>query len=214
MGCKQEAYDAEWAVLARPLEETTKRQAIPARVTIFTDTQATIKRIVSGDPGPGQRYAILARQYIATLRRARSDITIEIWWCPTHKGVAGNEKADEWKKLVAEKPDARGVEALPRSLAHLKREISEKKWTEAHQWAGSLINKKKYRMPVKHKPDGGIAGRSKRLTSRFYKLKTGHCLTRQYLHRIKSRPTAQCWWRESGTQTRDHLFKEWVEWKG
>jgi hypothetical protein len=38
-----------------------------------------------------------------------------------------NEKADEWAKLAAEKPDAHGVEPLPRSLAHLKREISEKK---------------------------------------------------------------------------------------
>jgi len=25
---------------------------------------------------------------------------------------------------------------LPRSLAHLKQEISEKKWAEARQWAG------------------------------------------------------------------------------
>jgi ribonuclease HI len=51
---------------------------------------------------------------------------IEIRWCPAHKWVPGNEKADEWAKLAAEKPDARGVERLPSSLAHLKREISEK----------------------------------------------------------------------------------------
>jgi ribonuclease HI len=73
----------------------------------------------------------LARQHIATLRRARPDITIEIRWCPAHKGVSGNEKADEWAKLAAASPNARGVERLPRSLAHLRREISEKKWAEA-----------------------------------------------------------------------------------
>jgi ribonuclease HI len=50
--------------------------------------------------------------------------TIEIGWCPAHKGDPGNEKADEWAKLAAEKLDARGVERLPRSLSHLKREIS------------------------------------------------------------------------------------------
>jgi hypothetical protein len=184
------------------------------RVTIFTDAQAAIKRMVSEDPGPGQKYAILARQHIATLRRARPDITVEIRWCPAHKGVAGNEKADEWAKLAAEKPDARGVEALPRSLAHLKREISEKKWMEAHQWAGRRVNKTKYRMPANQKPDGVVAGSSKRLASRFYQLKTGHCLTGQYLHRTKSRPTTECWWCESGTQTCDHLFKECAEWRG
>ena len=75
------------------------------------------------------------------LRRARPDIAIKIRWCPAHKVVPGNEKADEWAKLAAEEPDARGVEwlgysdragtramPLPRSLAHLKREISEKMW--------------------------------------------------------------------------------------
>ena len=35
---------------------------------------------------------------------------------------------------------------LPRSLAHLKREISEK-WVEARQWAGGWTCKTKYRMP-------------------------------------------------------------------
>jgi len=213
MGCNQEAYDAECAAIARALEEATKRQTVPSRVTIFTDAQAAIRRMVSEDPGPGQKYAILARQHIATLRRTRPDITIEIRWCPAHKGVTGNEKADEWAKLAAEKPDARGVEALPRSLAHLKREISERKWTEAHQWARSRSNKEKYKMPAKQKPDGTVAGSSKRLASRFYQLKTGHCLTGQYLHRTKSRPTPQCWWCTSVTQTRDHLFKEGADWR-
>jgi ribonuclease HI len=52
---------------------------------------------------------------------------MEIRWCPDHKGITGTEKADEWAKLAAENPESRGVEQLPRSVAHLKREISEKK---------------------------------------------------------------------------------------
>jgi len=100
----------------------------------------------SEEPGPGQKYALQARMHTAVLRRARPDIIIEVRWCPAHKGVAGNERADEWDKIAAEEPDARGVEylsyldqakaramPLPRSLAHLKREISEKKWAEARQ---------------------------------------------------------------------------------
>jgi ribonuclease HI len=71
------------------------------QVTIFTDAQAAIRRMASDDPGPGQKYTILARRHIGTLRRARPDITIEIRWCPAHKGVSGNEKADEWVKLAA-----------------------------------------------------------------------------------------------------------------
>jgi hypothetical protein len=70
---------------------------------------------------------------------------------------------------------------LPRSLAHLKREISEK-WAEARRWAGDRVSQKKYKLPAKQKPDRTIAGSSKRHVSRFYQLKTDHCLTEQYLN--------------------------------
>jgi ribonuclease HI len=212
-GKNQEAYGAECTALARALETPARPQTVPERITIFTDAQAAIRRMAPEEPGPGQKYANLARKYIAALRNARPDITIEIRWCPAHKGVPGNEKADEWAKLAAESPDARGVEPLPRSLAHLKREISEKKWTEARQWAGSRITKAKYRMPARQKPDEVVAGSSKRHASRFYQLKTGHCLTGQHLQWSKSRPTAQCWWCPCPTQTRDHLFKGCAAWK-
>jgi hypothetical protein len=185
----------------------------PERVTIFTDAQAAIRRMVSEDPGPGQKYAVLARRHISTLRKARPDITIEIRWCPAHKGVAGNEKADEWAKLAAGTPNARGVEPLPRSLAHLKREITEKKWAEARQWAGGRITRHKYKMPSRQRPDRTVAGSSKRLASRFYQLKTGHCLTGQHLCWTKSRATAECWWCRYKTMTREHVFKHCREWK-
>ena len=133
MGYNQEAYDAECVALARALESATRRSTIPERVTIFTDAQAAIKRIASEEPSPGQKYSLQARKHVATLRRSRPGIIIEIRWCPAHKGVPGNEKADEWAKLAAEEPDARGVEwlaysdraearsmPLPRSLANIK----------------------------------------------------------------------------------------------
>jgi hypothetical protein len=78
MGKNQEAYDAECAALARALETAAKRQTVPARVTIFTDAHAAIRRMASEEPGPGQKYAILARKHIAALGSARPDITIEI----------------------------------------------------------------------------------------------------------------------------------------
>jgi len=52
-----------------------------------------------------------------------------------------------------------------------------------------------------------------RSVSRFYQLKTGHCLTGLYLNWTKNRPTPQCWWCRYRTQTRDHLFKVCPEWK-
>jgi len=141
--------------------------AIFLQVTTFPDAQAAIRLMASDEPGPGQQYALQARKHITTLRRARPGITIEIRWCPAHKRIAGNEKADEWAKIAAEEPDTHGVEwlnysnrtelramPLPRSLSNLKREISEKKWAEARQWAGGRTSKLKYRMPKSQKPTG------------------------------------------------------------
>jgi len=130
------------------------------------------------------------------------------------------------QRPLAETPDTRGVEwlnysdrtevramPLPRSVANLKRKISEKKWVEARQWAGGRTSKSKYRMPKSQRPDGTVAGSSKRLASRYYQLKTGHARTGHYLHWAKFCPTAQCWWCQCPTQTRDHLFKVCPEWK-
>ena len=44
-------------------------------------------------------------------------------------------------------------------------------------------------------------------------MKTGHCLTGQYLKWTKSRAAANCWWCPYRTQTREHLFKNCPHWK-
>jgi len=80
---------------------------------------------------------------------------------------------------LSDRVEARAI-PLPRSLANLKREISAKEqWAEARQWAGGRTSKKKYCMPKSQEPDGMVAGSSKKLASRFYQTKTGHCLSGQ-----------------------------------
>jgi len=83
---------------------------------------------------------------------------------------------------------------LPRSLANLKREIWKKNGWKHDDGQGVKASRKKYKMPESHKPDGTIAESTKRLASRYYQLKTGHARTGQYLHWVKVRPIAQCWW--------------------
>jgi hypothetical protein len=101
----------------------------------------------------------------------------------------------------------------PRSLANLKREISERKRTEAHRWVEERIRKNKYIMPKELWPSRIVDKSTKKLAERFYQIKTGHCLTAQYLQRIKSSPVAKCGWCSYKLQTREHPFKNCPRWK-
>ena len=87
-------------------------------------------------------------------------------------------------KVSVEEPDARRGEwlnyldraemramPLPTSLAHLKREISEKKWVKARQRAAGRTSRTKYRMPKRQRSDGAVAGSTKGLASRNYQVK-------------------------------------------
>jgi len=56
-------------------------------------------------------------------------------------------------------------------------------------------------------PDSAVAGSARRLASRFYQMKIGHCLTGQYLYWTKNRPNPQRWWCRYQIQTREHIFK-------
>jgi len=52
---------------------------------------------------PGQQCTLQARKHIAALRRAKPDIIIGNQGYTAYKGITGNEKADEWMKIIVEK---------------------------------------------------------------------------------------------------------------
>jgi len=169
------------------MESASRRLTPPERVTTPTAAQAAIRRMTLEEPCPSEQYALQARKHIAAMRRAWPGITIEIRWCPAHKGIAGNEKADQWANIAAEGPDTHRVEwlnysdraeagAMPlrRSLAGLPREISEEKLAEARQLAGGPTSKTKCRMQKSQRPDSAVAGSTLSLASRYYQLKTAH----------------------------------------
>ena len=226
MGFNQEAFDAECAALERALEVATRRRKPAERVTIFSDAQAALARIASDEPGPGQLYALKAREWVGRLRRTRPGMSIELRCCPAHEGVEGNERADREANVAAEEPDGRGVEwlgytdrygrrrmPLPRSIANIRREVAEKKWVEARDRSERKIRRKKYKMPEKLRQQAVVARGPKRLAERFHQLRTGHCRTGQYLEWTKYSDTAACGWCQHKTQTREHLLKHCKEWR-
>jgi len=75
---------------------------------------------------------------------------------------------------------------LPGSLTLLKREISEKKRSHGMGRILAFLNTARQQEKPR-KPDPVPAKSNKRLAARFYRLKTGHCLTGQCLTWTKNR---------------------------
>ena len=138
------------------------------------------------------------------------EISIEIRRCPGHSEIEGNERVGKagsrrtrlpWRGVVWLK-DRYGGKRMP---PHLKRGFSEAKWMD------QLVKTKnsKHRPSDKQKPDPECGRANKRLASRFYQLKTGHCLTGQYLSGRREGETP-----DAGASTRPrHLFKNCPQWK-
>jgi len=65
---KQVAFDGESAALATAVDAAARWQTTQGEVSIFTDAQAVVRRCL-GSAGPGQKFAIQAREWpIAALR--------------------------------------------------------------------------------------------------------------------------------------------------
>ena len=208
LGYNQEAYDAEYAALARALESASRSWITPERFTIFTDARAAIRRMVSKEPGPGQQYALQVRKHIATLRRARPGVIIEIRCCPAHKGISGNDKADEWARIAAEEPNTRGVEATltgsrrgPCSSRGLLLTSSGRSPRRSTECQNTRSQTARWLVALRGSPRGSTNSR-----------RDAACPGSISIGRRTGTPRSAGWCRYQN-QTREHLFKECPEQK-
>jgi ribonuclease HI len=220
MGRNTEVFDDElyaiWVGLKAAKDSTDSWAAGPRAVTIFTDAQAPLKGIRNDDPGPGQW---LVRRILRTERQLRqAGGTTEFRWIPGHKGIEGNEVADQWAKQAA---GASGAEHLPAgeesitTLAHVARGITEAKWQQHLAWVKERCRGTYYYvLQERQRADPVAFSAKKAIASRFYQLRMCKAHTGPHLGTIGEAADDKCWWCGSGaSQTREHLFKHCRQWK-
>jgi hypothetical protein len=112
------------------------------RVTIFTDSQETLRRIQSDEPGPGQVVALRMMRWESEL--LKKNIQVEYLWVPAYKGIEGNVQADQQGITAAYKHRGQYTETqnlLPFldyvSFTHISRRMTETKWEESRFSNGS-----------------------------------------------------------------------------
>ncbi len=121
---KYEVFNAEFFTIKKTIDFAYKKTNIWTReIWIFSDSQATLKRLKSREVRAGQYYTNQARTGIEKLRQKNDQMQINLQWIPNHMNIYGNEKADEKVKLDSK---LRTVyhEAIT-SLNFLKRKVQE-----------------------------------------------------------------------------------------
>ena len=102
-----EAYSAELAALAYGLIHLHGRGETGRVYTIFTDSVAAMRRTVGDAPGPGQEMAVRVIELARRVVDQGNFITVR--WTPAHRGVEGNERADQAAKDAASLPPLRAT---------------------------------------------------------------------------------------------------------
>jgi len=150
--CRQkEAFDAEMYAMSEAMkivDEMAGEKKV-TKVMIFTDSQATLRRIQLDRRGPGQVLALRTMNWTDAL--ARKNIQVEYRWVPAHKGIEGNKEADQQATKAAYKHCGSYTEMQnPRpfldyvSFSHISRRLTEVKWEESKEDIKELGKKSKH----------------------------------------------------------------------
>ena len=194
LGKTLEVYDAELLAIQYALKraklylqlEREDDQYRVENIYIFVDNQASIKRIQSTKPGPGQQNAIIINTYCEDLKQI--GIKINIIWSPGHTSIKGNDIADSLAKQGAlNQRNEKGLRL--HSMSYIKRlnkqaifNIWKQKWNKGYK-GKSYIGKPRLQYPKE------LHQSSKDITSRITQLALGHGYFKSYLYNLPNSNT-------------------------
>ena len=125
LGQNKEVFNAEVFAILQGVKLLNERAEAGRHYTLFSDSQVAILRIRHDRSGPAQA---LAKAVITTVDELdKAGNTLCIRWTPTHRGVEGNEQADQTAKSAAEGKEERAEQAylMQASLSYLTRKTTE-----------------------------------------------------------------------------------------
>jgi len=100
---RMEVYDVElWAIRLALRESVSERDTLQthgvAKVAVFSDSRAAIRRLEHLEPAPRRQLPRWINRSVRTLRKA--GIETEIHWVPRQSGIPGYEEADPQANLA------------------------------------------------------------------------------------------------------------------
>ncbi|THU99831.1 hypothetical protein K435DRAFT_602580, partial [Dendrothele bispora CBS 962.96] len=108
-----EVYEGECVGLILALHLLQQEQEV-STVSIWVDNTAAIMAAGSNRNGPAHYLLDLFHTQLLAVRNAHPNLTINISWVPGHRGIHGNERADEEAKRATKRSSPRRL--LPAAL--------------------------------------------------------------------------------------------------
>lgn len=211
IGGRASIYDAEMAGLAMAAKSAcrfAKRKTCINHIFIFADNNAAIRSAFDPKPGPAQLYAIQTHHTLRKFLNCHQDNKVTIAWCPGHKNVKGNERADALAKKARDGPCN---EPHTATLAHAQRIAKartgyewRKEWKASAKLGGYAI--------ANRTPPSTILSKTFRNTprevfGRLIQCKTNHAYTGEYRRRFNLAEELSCNCGEA-LQTREHIITQ------
>jgi ribonuclease HI len=208
LGPNIEVADAETIGIFKALQLVRAIHPTPTTLYLFTDSQAAIQRVESGN----SYYAFKIRDLLQALESL--GYHVKIYWVPSHVGVFGNELADKLAKKALEKKPRRTD--LVTTIGHLRRLIKARSPAEWEAYWDSQAEKQSRSLGTHYQRvcQGNLNFRAKLYTislprkfqSAYTQLKLGIGYLKAYQRLIGHEENDTCRKCSSGKETTAHLI--------
>ena len=209
LGGNSEVYDAEMAGLmmaAIAACKLAKRKNTANHIFLFADNSAAVNSIFDPKPGPGQIYAIKTHHHLTRFLDSHPNNQVTIAWCPGHKNIRGNERAD---KLAKEARNREWESVFPHTLSRARRLAKaattnawRKAWKQTPKLGGYAMANG---IPPSISPSKHFSSTQREVFGRLIQCRTNHSYTGEFRHRFFPEEDFSCPCGEE-FQTREHIL--------